>query len=146
MAEVIRAVGPNLVIALLMDGPQLRHRWSSRYASVLAEDPGSSVLTLTSLGMVKRSNPAAIDGSTRPTRNPVIALWRDALYGERELEVDPQHDACVLSLVYRTTCEYTLDNRDCGETSHTPVFAGHYPFKIEEAPRASRARTRRVAA
>jgi hypothetical protein len=48
------AVGPNLVVALLMDGPQLERRWPGRYATVLAEDPGSSVLTLTSLGMVNR--------------------------------------------------------------------------------------------
>ena len=41
-ADLIRAVGPNLVIALLMDGPQLNGRWPARYASVLAEDPGSS--------------------------------------------------------------------------------------------------------
>ncbi|NVD97468.1 hypothetical protein [Massilia sp. BJB1822] len=36
--NVIRAVGPNLVIALLMDGPQLAARWPGRYATVLAED------------------------------------------------------------------------------------------------------------
>jgi hypothetical protein len=46
-----------LLIALLMDGPQLKSRWSGRYAGVLAEDPGSSVLTLTSLGMALRSRP-----------------------------------------------------------------------------------------
>lgn len=51
VAEVVRAVGPNLVIALLMDGPQLNSRWPARYATVLADDPGSSVLTLTSVGM-----------------------------------------------------------------------------------------------
>src|SRR5262249_45637220 len=56
-ADLIRAVGPNLLIALLMDGPQLSGRWPSRYASVLAEDPGCSVLTLTSLGMAERSRP-----------------------------------------------------------------------------------------
>src|SRR5262249_17681153 len=48
--DLVRAIGPNLVIALLMDGPQLKDRWPARYATVLAEDPGSSVLTVTSMG------------------------------------------------------------------------------------------------
>jgi hypothetical protein len=52
VAELVRCVGPNLVISLLMDGPQLAERWSARYATVLADDPGSSVLTLTNVGMV----------------------------------------------------------------------------------------------
>jgi hypothetical protein len=56
-AELVRAVGPNLLVALLMDGPQLANRWPARYAAVLAEDPGTSILTLTSLGMVERSRP-----------------------------------------------------------------------------------------
>lgn len=132
VAEVIRAVGPNLVIALLMDGPQLRNRWSARYASVLADDPGTSVLSLTSIGMVQRSNPAAIDGGERPASRPVIGLWRDSLFGDRELVVDKNDDACVLSLVYRSTTEYTLDSRNCGGFSHVPVYAGHFPFKIKE--------------
>src|SRR5204863_2477554 len=31
-AGLMRSVGPNLVVALLMDGPQLVSRWPSRYA------------------------------------------------------------------------------------------------------------------
>ena len=42
---------------LLLDGPQLTSRWAARYASVLADDPGSAVMTLTSYGMVQRSRP-----------------------------------------------------------------------------------------
>ena len=38
--SIIRSVAPNLVVALLMDGPQLESRWPGRYATVLAEDPG----------------------------------------------------------------------------------------------------------
>jgi hypothetical protein len=30
-ADLIRAVGPNLLIALLMDGPQLKSRWPGRW-------------------------------------------------------------------------------------------------------------------
>jgi hypothetical protein len=54
VAEVIRSVGPTLVVTPLLDGPQLTSRWSARYASVLADDPGSTILTLTSFGMAER--------------------------------------------------------------------------------------------
>jgi len=54
ISDLLRSVGPNLVFTLLMDGEQLKHRWSARYASILSDDPGSAVITLTSLGMVKR--------------------------------------------------------------------------------------------
>ena len=127
VAEVLRAVGPNLVIALLMDGPQLRYRWPSRYASVLAEDPGCSVLSLTSLGMSRRSKPRQEEAAV-PDKSNVIALWRDAIYGEREIELAAGHDACVLSLVCKSTREYTLDDRADAEQSHFPVFAGSYSF------------------
>ncbi len=131
VAEVIRAVGPNIVFALLMDGPQLRNRWPSRYASVLAEDPGCSVLTLTSLGMAKRSRPREEDrAAAAEDKSRVIALWRDAIYGEREISVEPGHDACVLSLVCRSTREYTIDGRSDDETAHFPVFAGAHSFLV----------------
>src|SRR5262249_11552078 len=57
IANLIQSVGPTIVIAVLLDGPQLTSRWAARYASVLADDPGSSVLTLTSYGMAQRSRP-----------------------------------------------------------------------------------------
>src|SRR4029077_8941218 len=57
-ADSVHAVGPELVVALLLDGPQLDTRWPARYASVLAGDPGSSGLSVTSLGMALRSRPA----------------------------------------------------------------------------------------
>jgi hypothetical protein len=40
VADLVRRIGPSLVVALLLDGPQLSSRWPSRYASVLADDPG----------------------------------------------------------------------------------------------------------
>ena len=128
VSEVIRAVGPNLVIGLLMDGPQLRSRWSSRYASVLAEDPGCSVLTLTSLGMASRSRPRDVLPGTAADRSRVIALWRDAIYGEQEIEVESGHDACVLSLVCRTGREFTIDGRSDNDSAYFPVFAGSQSF------------------
>jgi hypothetical protein len=54
IAQLIRSVGPTVVFNVLLDGPQLSSRWTARYASVLADDPGSAVLTLTSYGMVER--------------------------------------------------------------------------------------------
>ena len=127
VTDIIRAVGPNLVFALLMDGPQLRHRWPSRYASVLAEDPGSSVLSLTSMGMAKRSRPT--DGM--PDRSNTIALWRDVAYGEKEITLAPGHDACVLSLVRKTEEEYTIDGRGDAQRAYFPVFAGAFSFACD---------------
>jgi hypothetical protein len=43
VANVVRSVGPMIVINPLPDGAQLSSRWSARYASVLADDPGSAV-------------------------------------------------------------------------------------------------------
>ena len=127
VTEVVRAVGPNLIFALLMDGPQLKSRWSSRYASVLAEDPGCSVLSLTSLGMSKRSRPA--DVKAEDDKSNFIALWRDAVYGEQELCLDKDHDACVLSLVCKTRDEYTIEGSDVSRKAHFPVFAGYQSFQ-----------------
>jgi hypothetical protein len=132
VTEVVRAVGPNLVFALLMDGPQLRNRWPSRYASVLAEDPGCSVLSLTSLGMSLRSQLSRDSGDVID-KSRTIALWRDAIYGEREIALAEGQDACVLSLVCRTLPEFTIDGRTDSKPSYYPVYAGILPFSSEEA-------------
>jgi hypothetical protein len=134
VTEIIRAIGPNLVVALLMDGPQLRDRWPSRYASVLAEDPGSSVLSLTSIGMAKRSRPK--DGM--PDRSDTIALWRDVAFGEKEISLAPGHDACVLSLVRKVEEEYTIDGRGDAQRAFFPVFAGSFSFACDEARKSGR--------
>ena len=70
-------------MAVLLDGPQLTSRWAARYASVLADDPGSAVLTLTSYGMVQRSRPPGHDPSS------VVALWKDPERGTREISLEP---------------------------------------------------------
>lgn len=127
-ADLIRAVGPNLLIALLMDGPQMSSRWPARYAAVLAEDPGTSVLTLTSLGMAERSRPILGSGQRAPASR-IIALWRDAIEGEIQIALDPDHDACLLSLEYQWKTEYCADGRsDDGQTCY-PVYAGYRSFK-----------------
>ncbi len=129
-AELIRAIGPNLLIALLMDGPQLSGRWPSRYASVLAEDPGTSVLTLTNLGMAERCRPVLPTGRrAEPSR--VIALWRDAFTGETEISLDPNDNACVLNLECRLREEFAADGRGDGSQTRYPVFAGFKSFRTE---------------
>jgi hypothetical protein len=125
-AEILRAIGPNLVIALLMDGPQLRTRWPAHYAGVLADDPGSSVLTLTSLGMSRLSRPRAGE----PDRSRTIALWRDARSGDHEIELGATDNACVLSLVSHQQEEFTADGRSDGGYTYYPVFGGLHSFKV----------------
>jgi len=130
-AELVRAVGPNLLIALLMDGPQLSHRWPARYAAVLAEDPGTSILTLTSLGMVERSRPILGSGERAPVSR-AIALWRDAIAGEIQIALDPGHNACVLSLECRMQKEYCADGRSDHGQARYPVYAGYCSFEVPE--------------
>jgi hypothetical protein len=120
VAEVVRAVGPNLVIALLMDGPQLASRWPARYATVLADDPGSSVLTLTSVGMSELSRPPSIQTSSR-----AIALWKDAKTGEAiSIELPEKSNGAVLSLSCEFKKEWTADGRDDDFSTGYPTLSG----------------------
>jgi hypothetical protein len=130
VAELVRSVGPNLLITLLMDGPQHRGRWSSRYASVLAEDPGTSVLTLTSLGMAERCRPILQSTGKRADKSQAIALWRDVETGEHEIVLDHGDNACVLHLSCATRSEISADGRDDGNEAHFPTFAGYKSFKV----------------
>jgi hypothetical protein len=109
--QVIRAVGPNLVIALLMDGPQILTRWPRHYASVLADDPGSSVLTFSSLGLIERASP------TDRTRSRAIALWKDVNI-ETELHLTTGAHALAVSLEATRIEEVTLDGRGDGQRSY----------------------------
>lgn len=102
---VLRAMGPSLVIAVLMDGPQLDRRWPGRYAGALADDPGCSVLTLTSLGMMERS---VMPGESEPRQ---VALWKDASGQARELSLPRGAHGLVLSLDAGREERWTLDGR-----------------------------------
>ena len=114
VAEVIRAVGPTIVSTALLDGPQLTSRWAARYASVLADDPGSAVLTLTSFGMAQRSQPAGHDPS------PVISLMKDADRGTREISLKPGSHGVLLTLSGERATRRSADGRG-------PVTTGtHY--------------------
>lgn len=105
VVELIRAVGPTLVVALLLDGPQLASRWTARYASVLSDDPGSSVLTLTSYGMVANARPTAEPPSS------VVALWKDNTRGTREIRLDADAQGILLALEREPAIRRAADGR-----------------------------------
>jgi hypothetical protein len=104
--DILRSIGPNLLFALLMDGPQLRSRWPARYASTLADDPGTSVLTITSMGLINRSN-----ATGRYDPSTVIAMWRDETGRTEELQLDHGSKSMILSLKAELTQDQTLDGR-----------------------------------
>src|SRR5262249_54781591 len=105
VAEVIRSVGPTAVFAPLLDGPQLNSRWAARYASVLADDPGSAVLTLTSYGMAQRSRPHGRDSS------PVIGLWKDPVRGLREIRLEAGAQGVLLTVCGTRATRRSADGR-----------------------------------
>jgi hypothetical protein len=123
VGDLIRAVGPNLVVALLMDGPQLASRWPARYATVLADDPGSSVLTLSSLGMVLLSKPFDKPASR------VVGLWKD--YTSRdavEIELPPRKKGVVLSLTRQLREEFSADGRSDEKSTAYLILTGMRPI------------------
>jgi hypothetical protein len=105
VAEVVRSVGPTIIYTPLLDGPQLSSRWAARYASVLADDPGSAVGTLTSYGMVQRSRPHGRDSS------PVVGLWKDPVRGLREVPLEPGAQGVLLTLCGGRATRRSADGR-----------------------------------
>jgi hypothetical protein len=105
VVELLRAVGPTLVVALLLDGPQIASRWAARYASVLADNPGSAVLTLTSYGMVANARPAGQAPSS------VVALWKDNARALKEIELDPDAHAILIALDRQPAIRRAADGR-----------------------------------
>jgi hypothetical protein len=130
VSDVLRAVGPNLIFALLMDGPQLASRWPGRYATVLADDPGSSVLTVTSLGMAQLSR--AEDGRQG---SRIVALWKDDKYGANvPIELPEGADGVVLSIVEELKEEWSADGRrKKPEFSAYPTLNGISPVRVVTA-------------
>ena len=127
----IKAVGPNLVVALLMDGPQLAVRWPGKYAMVLAEDPGSAVLTLTCAAMVDRANWP----ESRPTRS--VGLWRDANGATQEIGLPAGSTGILLTLQSCKKHQSTLDLRSDNELSRlltlrtiVPLFLANNPIWV----------------
>lgn len=126
VGEVIRAVGPNLIIALLSDGPQIGSRWPGRYASVFADDPGSSVLAVTSLGMSKLSRPQ----DPSEDRSETVVLWRDARSGTHEIPCPNGNEGIVLNVTAEYHEEWTADGRGDGKNSGYPVLSGYHLIKL----------------
>jgi hypothetical protein len=125
----LRSIGPNLVVVLLLDGPQLEHRWPGKYATVLAEDPGCAVLTLTCLGMVRRA--AGLDDHRRHD----IALWRDSRQPAQSLELPRGAQALLLSLTQSEVRGYSMDGRsDRGNTVRLSL-GGVSPVTHPDPPR-----------
>lgn len=117
--ELLRAFGPDLVIALLMDGPQLPNRWAARNAMILADDPGCAVLCFTSAGMVDLSN------TNHPNSRRIVALYKDPSTQAREIELPQGADAIVLTLSKSEITEWSADGRSApqGKDYH-PILSG----------------------
>jgi hypothetical protein len=105
VAALVRSVGPTIVFVPVLDGPQLNSRWAARYASVLADDPGSIVLTLTSFGMVRRCRPHGRDSSS------VVGLWKDPVGGIHEIPLETGAQGVLLSVWGSWTSRRTVDGR-----------------------------------
>ena len=117
VAPIIRSLGPNLIIALLLDGAQIKSRWPGRYASLLSEDPGSSVLTISPLGMTMRS-----DGTGYPPSN-TVAFWTEPNGSYKELNLKKSSKGIVLTLEPSYETQWTADGRKmCKKVLN---YAGH---------------------
>jgi hypothetical protein len=129
-----------MLIAVLLDGPQLRQRWAGRYASVLADDPGSSVLSVSPLGMTQRSpDPNGVAGSTQ------VALWKDSEKGWRDIELKGGMGGVVLTVEGRWKTELTADGRSDFGNASVFVMSGVLPIILAKQEQESpRERQRRV--
>lgn len=105
VADLLRAVGPTLITTILLDGPQLATRWTARYASILADDPGSAVMTLTAYGFVQRSRPGG-----RPPP-PVVMLWKDTRRGVREVHLDEGAEGVLVTVALDQARRRAADGR-----------------------------------
>jgi hypothetical protein len=125
VADLLRVVGPTLVVALLLDGPQLASRWTARYAGLLADDPGSSVLTLTSYGMARRSRAGHPPSS-------VVALWKDPAGGLRELAIDEGAQGMVLTVRADRSRRRSADGRWPIDNATDLVLTDHRQIRVAD--------------
>lgn len=126
--DILRAVGPNLVFALLMDTAQVRERWPAQYAGSLADDPGCAVLSFTSYALVERSMRNRKSGSRS------VALWKDDrnTFVEMEMPVGPSPSAILLSL----WSEHVLDQTITGKRSQVRAwrYSSHVAISLPPKP------------
>ncbi|TQO96421.1 hypothetical protein [Vibrio cholerae] len=129
VAQAVRATGPNLVVSLLLDGPQLKGRWPGKYSAVLSDDPGASVFSVTALGMTMRSTGLGDE----PSRG--VALWSEPNNGAETLELADNGIGLIVEL---EICEDELWSMD-GRVKSKPVlrkkFHSSVPFEFEDKPR-----------
>jgi hypothetical protein len=123
--EPLKNIGPNLVFTLLMDGSQLPSRWPARYATSLADDPGSAVLTLTSLGLIERTN--AQGRYSPPTRN--VALWKESGGRMEQIPCPSGTHGILLTLGGEVSRERTFDGRMNDDTTRWR-YQGHQPVSL----------------
>jgi hypothetical protein len=128
VADLVRSIGPSIVITLLLDGPQLSSRWTARYASVLADDPGCAVVTLTSYGMAQRCRPPHC------TPSGVVALWKDPSGELTEISLEPGADAILVATHVTIGSSVTADGRKHLGSSRTISLAGAQSIYAERAP------------
>lgn len=107
---VLREMGPSLLIALLMDGPQLSNRWAARASGTFADDPGSSVLVLTSLALVRRNQ--VHRSKHAGAASPPIGVWQEPEESPIEIPIGPDAHAVHFTLNNQERREVTLDGRD----------------------------------
>lgn len=118
VTDLLRAVAPTLVVGLLLDGPQLASRWAARYATVLADDPGCSVLTLTSLGMALRSQPSGV------AQSRAIALWKDPSRGLHQIPIADGARAVALTAHRLEVTPTSADGRRSARPASQLVLSG----------------------
>lgn len=106
VAQAVRSIGANLVVALLLDGPQLTFRWPGKYVSVLSDDPGSSVLSVTALGMTQRST----GFGDKPSR--VVALWSDQVNRSSQLSIEENGIGLLIETEIYKKKMWSIDGRD----------------------------------
>src|SRR5262249_39103935 len=119
-------IGPTMLIAILMDGPQLRERWAGRYASVLADDPGTSVLSVSPLGFTQRSV-----GSNGESGSPQVGLWKDSESGYTDIKMSAGMGGVLLTVDARSRTELTSDGRNDLGNAATFVRAGVQPLPLD---------------
>jgi hypothetical protein len=92
IAPVVRALAPDLVVAILLDGPQIKGRWPHRYSSALVDEPGCSVLSISPYGMTQRSTNG---GEYLPSS--IVGLWSD-IGSSQELKLEKGKIGILLEL------------------------------------------------
>ena len=124
IAPVLRSLGPDLVVALLLDGPQIPQRWPGTYAKMLTEEPGCSVLSISPYGMTQRStgdiNPAT-GLNYEPSSN--VALWSEVGGAQQTLELEKGRVGILLTLKFSEQKQWSADGR--GENKRRLFYFNH---------------------